>query len=145
MMREARFDAVFVGIETPELDALKAMRKGLASDTPETEKHLTDFVNNSQIPMLTMILLQARPKTALWERLAKDGRLVEDAARESNVDFLRPYDEAARHAGRCAPDALQPEAWLDAHRQSAGPRRLAGRLPPTVLAHGVAGHKTRAD
>jgi radical SAM superfamily enzyme YgiQ (UPF0313 family) len=27
MMREARFDAVFVGIETPELDALKAINK----------------------------------------------------------------------------------------------------------------------
>ncbi len=103
MMREARFDAVFVGIETPELEALKAMRKehnaalpmleairtlnsyglevasgiilGLDSDTPETEAHLTDFVNRSQIPMLTMNLLQALPKTALWDRLARDGRL----------------------------------------------------------------------
>ena len=27
LMREARFDAVFVGIETPELDALRAMHK----------------------------------------------------------------------------------------------------------------------
>jgi radical SAM superfamily enzyme YgiQ (UPF0313 family) len=97
MMREARFDAVFVGIETPELEALKAMRKehnaalpmleairtlnsyglevvsgiilGLDSDTPETEAQLTEFVNRSQIPMLTMNLLQALPKTALWDAL----------------------------------------------------------------------------
>jgi len=27
LMREARFEAIFVGIETPELEALKAMRK----------------------------------------------------------------------------------------------------------------------
>lgn len=71
--------------------------------------HLTDFVNNSQIPMLTMNLLQALPKTALWERLAKDGRLVEDAARESNVDFLRPYYEVVATWRRCIAYAYDPE------------------------------------
>jgi hopanoid C-2 methylase len=137
MMREARFDAVFVGIETPELDALKAMRKehnaalpmfeaiqtlnsyglevvsgiilGLDSDTAETEAHLTDFVNRSQIPMLTMNLLQALPKTALWDRLAKDGRLVEDGERESNVHFLRPYDEVVATWRHCIEYAYDPE------------------------------------
>src|ERR1700743_1343842 len=112
MMREARVDAVFVGIETAVLDGLKAMHHeknaalpmfeaiqtlnsyglevvsgiilGLDSDTPETEVQLTEFVNRSQIPMLTMNLLQALPKTALWDRLAKDGRLIEDVDRESN-------------------------------------------------------------
>jgi radical SAM superfamily enzyme YgiQ (UPF0313 family) len=137
MMREARFDAVFVGIETPELDALKAMHKehnaalpmleaiqtlnsyglevvsgiilGLDSDTPDTEARLTDFVNRSQIPMLTMNLLQALPKTALWDRLAKDGRLVEDGMRESNVNFLRPYDEVVASWRRCIEYAYDPE------------------------------------
>jgi hopanoid C-2 methylase len=137
MMREARFDAVFVGIETPELDALRAMRKehnaslpmleairtmnsyglevasgiilGLDSDTVDTEAHLTDFVNRSQIPMLTMNLLQALPKTALWDRLAKDGRLVDDGARESNVRFLRPYEEVVASWRRCIEYAYDPE------------------------------------
>jgi radical SAM superfamily enzyme YgiQ (UPF0313 family) len=137
MMREARFDAVFVGIETPELDALKAMRKehnaslpmleaiqtlnsyglevasgiilGLDSDTVDTESRLTDFVNRSQIPMLTMNLLQALPKTALWDRLAKDGRLVDDDARESNVRFLRPYEEVVASWRRCIEYAYDPE------------------------------------
>ena len=137
MMRQARFDAVFVGIETPELDALKAMRKehnaslpmleaiqtlnsyglevasgiilGLDSDTVETESHLNDFVNRSQIPMLTMNLLQALPKTALWDRLAKDGRLVEDGERESNVRFLRPYEEVVASWRRCIEYAYDPE------------------------------------
>jgi hopanoid C-2 methylase len=137
MMREARFDAVFVGIETPELEALKAMHKehnaalpmleaistlnsfglevasgiilGLDSDTVETESHLTEFVNQSQIPMLTMNLLQALPKTALWDRLARDGRLVEDGGRESNVRFLRPYDEVVATWRRCIEYAYDPE------------------------------------
>jgi hopanoid C-2 methylase len=97
MMREARFDAIFVGIETPELAALKAICKeqnaslpmleaiqtlnryglevvsgiilGLDSDAAETEARLNNFVDCSQIPMLTMNLLQALPKTPLWERL----------------------------------------------------------------------------
>jgi radical SAM superfamily enzyme YgiQ (UPF0313 family) len=137
MMREARFDAVFVGIETPELDALKAMHKehnaslpmleaiqtlnsyglevasgiilGLDSDTVDTESRLNDFVNRSQIPMLTMNLLQALPKTALWDRLARDGRLVDEKGRESNVHFLRPYDEVVATWRRCIEYAYDPE------------------------------------
>lgn len=137
LMREARFDAVFVGIETPELDALKAMRKdhnaalpmleairtingyglevvagiilGLDSDTAGTEAEINDFVKDSQIPMLTINLLQALPKTALWERLARDGRLIEDPQRESNVGFLRHYDEVLATWRRCIEYAYAPE------------------------------------
>jgi radical SAM superfamily enzyme YgiQ (UPF0313 family) len=137
MMREACFDTVFVGIETPELNALRAMRKqhnaslpmmeaietlnsyglevvsgiilGLDSDTADTEAHLKDFIDQSHIPMLTMNLLQALPKTALWDRLARDGRLIEDNARESNVRFLRPYDEVVASWRRCIAYAYDPE------------------------------------
>jgi radical SAM superfamily enzyme YgiQ (UPF0313 family) len=137
LMREARFDAVFVGIETPELDALRAMHKehnaslpmidairtlnsyglevvsgiilGLDSDTMETETRLNEFVERSQVPMLTMNLLQALPKTPLWDRLARDGRLVQDQTRESNVRFLRPYDEVVGAWRRCIDYAYEPE------------------------------------
>ncbi len=137
MMREARFDAVFVGIETPDLGALRAIRKqhnaslpmfeaietlnnhglevvsgiilGLDSDTAETESDLNAFVDRSGIPMLTMNLLQALPKTPLWERLARAGRLVEDSSRESNVRFLRPYDEVVMNWRRCIAYAYAPE------------------------------------
>jgi hypothetical protein len=40
-----------------------------------------------------MNLLQALPKTPLWDRLAKAGRLISDPNLESNVRFLRPHDE----------------------------------------------------
>jgi hopanoid C-2 methylase len=137
MMREARFDAVFVGIETPELEALKAMHRehnaslpmtdaietlnrygmevasgiilGLDSDTAATETHLNDFVDRSQIPMLTMNLLQALPQTPLWQLLARAGRLVEDSARESNVSFLRPYEDVVATWRRCIAYAYDPE------------------------------------
>jgi hopanoid C-2 methylase len=121
LMREAAFVGIFVGIETPESDALKAMRKdqnnslpmmdaiktlnnyglevisgiilGLDTDTDDTETRLKDFIDLSNIPTLTINLLQALPKTALWDRLKKAGRLNEDPRRESNVVFMRPYEE----------------------------------------------------
>ncbi len=136
MMREAGFGTIFVGIETPELGALKAMRKehntsvpmleairtlnsyglevacgiilGLDTDTEETEAHLKEFIDRTHIPMLTMNLLQALPKTALWDRLARDGRLLEDSTRESNVRFLRPYGEVVESWRRCIAYAYAP-------------------------------------
>jgi hopanoid C-2 methylase len=137
LMREARFDAVFLGIETPELEALRAMHKeqnaslpmieaiqtinsyglevasgiilGLDSDTVRTETHLNEFVERSQIPMLTINLLQALPKTPLWDRLARDGRLVQDSSRESNVRFSRPYEDVVATWRRCIAYAYDPE------------------------------------
>jgi radical SAM superfamily enzyme YgiQ (UPF0313 family) len=137
LMREAQFLTVFAGIETPEADALKVMRKehnnavpmmqairtlndyglevtsgiilGLDTDTADTESHLKDFVDLSQIPILTMNLLQALPKTPLWDRLAKDGRIDDDPKRESNVRFLRPYHEVVEVWRRCIAHAYDPQ------------------------------------
>src|SRR5438034_251539 len=110
MMREAYFYAIFCGIETPELGALDAMRKshnrvmplldavatinsfglevvsgiilGLDTDTAATGANLIDFIDRSHIPVLTINLLQALPKTPLWDRLAATGRLSRDDGRE---------------------------------------------------------------
>jgi len=137
LMREARFVTVFAGIETPEADALKAMRKehnnavpmmaaiktlndyglevtsgmilGLDTDTADTEARIKEFIDLSQIPILTMNLLQALPKTPLWDRLAKDGRIDADPSLESNVRFLRPYDEVVAMWRRCIAHAYDPE------------------------------------
>jgi radical SAM superfamily enzyme YgiQ (UPF0313 family) len=121
-MREANFETVFCGIETPDPDALKAMSKehnmmvpiieaidtlnsygmevvsgiilGLDTDTPQSGRHLLEFVERSQIPLLTINLLQALPRTPLWDRLKRERRLIEnDDGRESNVDFRMPYDQ----------------------------------------------------
>jgi hopanoid C-2 methylase len=141
LMREAQFVGLFVGIETPEADALKAMRKeqnvslpmldsiktlndyglevtsgiilGLDTDSDDTERRLMDFIELSKIPMLTINLLQALPKTPLWDRLARDERLNEDQARESNVVFLRPYDEVVAMWRRAIAYANEPEKLFD--------------------------------
>jgi radical SAM superfamily enzyme YgiQ (UPF0313 family) len=171
MMREARFDTVFVGIETPEIGALQLMGKkhnasvpmteairtlngygmevvsgiilGLDSDTPDTETNLKEFIDSSEIPMLTMNLLQALPKTPLWDRLARDRRIVSDTTLESNVRFLRPYDEVVATWRRCIEYAYDPErlfARFIHQFKSTYPNRLAtgrGRLTKSNVKRGL--------
>jgi hopanoid C-2 methylase len=137
LMRESSFIGIFVGIETPEADALKAMRKnqnvavpmmesiktlndyglevtsgiilGLDTDSDDTEARLKDFIEVSHIPMLTINLLQALPKTPLWDRLKAAGRLSDDSTLESNVRFVRPYDDVVSMWRRCIAYANDPE------------------------------------
>jgi radical SAM superfamily enzyme YgiQ (UPF0313 family) len=145
LMNEANFVGMFVGIETPEADALDAMRKGhnnavpmlesiktlnsygleitsgiilgLDTDSADTEQRLRDFIEVSDIPMLTINLLQALPKTPLWDRLKRDGRLDEDNGRESNVQFLRPYDEVVAMWRRSIAYANDPEKLFERFRR----------------------------
>ena len=144
LLRACAFLGVFVGIETPEADALKAMRKnqnvavpmlesirtlnsyglevtsgiilGLDTDCDDTESRLKDFIDISQVPMLTINLLQALPRTPLWDRLQTAGRIDADPARESNVRFLRPYDEVVAMWRRCIAHANDPERLFSRFR-----------------------------
>ncbi|NEU79558.1 B12-binding domain-containing radical SAM protein [Nostoc sp. UIC 10630] len=137
MMREAYFCTIFCGIETPEPDALHAISKdqnlsmpilkaiqvlnsygmevvsgiiiGLDTDTPETADRIIEFIRASQIPMLTINLLHALPRTPLWRRLEAEGRLVFDENRESNVEFLMPYKQVVEMWRRCITTAYEPE------------------------------------
>ena len=158
LMREAAFLGLFVGIETPEADALLAMRKkqnvavplmesiktlndyglevtsgiilGLDTDSDDTESRLKEFIELSQIPMLTINLLQALPKTPLWERLDKAGRLDHDPGRESNVQFLRPYDEVVAMWRRCIAYANDPERLFSRFRHQVDTTYVNRILPP---------------
>jgi hopanoid C-2 methylase len=138
LMREAGFVTVFCGIETPEPRALRAMSKdqnlrmplveaverlnaygievvsgiilGLDTDDEHTAQRVLDFIDASQIPMLTINVLYALPKTPLWKRLESEGRLVNDEGRESNVVFKLPYDTVLDMWRRCITAAYTPEA-----------------------------------
>jgi radical SAM superfamily enzyme YgiQ (UPF0313 family) len=158
-MREARFVTIFVGIETPDPDALKAMHKdqnmmvpilegvrtinsygmevvsgiimGLDTDKAETGDALISFVDESRIPLLTINLLQALPKTPLWDRLEKAGRLIDDETRDSNVQFLLPYDEVVSSWRKCMELAYEP-AKLFARYQHQCDYTYANRLQVPV-------------
>ena len=140
LMREAAFDTIFCGIETPEPEALKAMDKrqnmvvpildavstinrhgmevvsgiilGLDTDTRDSGTRILDFLEQSKIPMATINLLQALPRTPLWDRLEAENRLLheEDLERESNVDFKMPYDDVLVMWRTCMAKAYSPDA-----------------------------------
>ncbi len=160
LMREAGFITVFCGIETPETRALHAMSKdqnlrlpvleavrrindyglevvsgiilGLDTDGRETADHIIEFIRASHIPVLTINVLYALPKTPLWRRLEAEGRLLPDGSgRESNVDFKLPYETVLEMWRRCITAAYEPAAiyerfaWQHAHaftRRKAFPR-----------------------
>jgi radical SAM superfamily enzyme YgiQ (UPF0313 family) len=139
MMREASFWTVFCGIETPDPAALKFMSKqqnnefpildcvktlnsygmevvsgmimGLDTDTYDTPDRILEFIETSHIPVLTINLLEALPRTPLHRRLKAEGRLIEDATGlESNVDFKLPYNDVVAMWRRTFCTAFAPEA-----------------------------------
>ena len=138
LMREAGFVTVFCGIETPEPRALRAIAKdqnlrmpvleavrrlnayglevvsgiilGLDTDDEGTADRIVEFIEASRIPMLTINLLYALPKTPLWRRLMAEDRLVQDAGRESNVAFKLPYPTVLGMWRKCIEAAYDPPA-----------------------------------
>jgi radical SAM superfamily enzyme YgiQ (UPF0313 family) len=158
LLRACAFLGVFVGIETPEADALKAMRKnqnvavpmlesirtlnshglevtsgiilGLDTDCEDTESRLKEFIDISQVPMLTINLLQALPRTPLWDRLQKAGRIDADPTRESNVRFLRPHDEVVAMWRRCIAHANDPERLFSRFRYQIDSTYANRIIPP---------------
>jgi hopanoid C-2 methylase len=161
LMREANFCTLFAGIETPDEQALQFINKrqnlrepilesirklneygievvsgiilGLDTDTEQTGEHVKRFTQESGIPMLTINILHALPKTPLWRRLEADGRLVRSRPnRESNVDFLLPYNKIIRIWQDCILTAFTPRAIyarFDYQLQYTYPNRLS--LPVT--------------
>ena len=142
LMREAGFITVFCGIETPEPEALHFISKdqnlrmpildavrrinsygmevvsgiiiGLDTDTPKTADHIIDFVQASMIPLLTINVLYALPKTPLWRRLEAEGRLLKESDdRESNVVFKLPYEQVLDMWRRCITAAYEPSALYE--------------------------------
>lgn len=140
LMREAWFHTVFVGIETPDEDSLRSLSKkqnlgmplldairilndygfevvsgiimGLDTDTEETPDRILEFIEASAIPMLTINLIYALPRTPLWRRLKAEGRILSDGAGgdASNVEFLLPREVVRAGWLRAVREANRPEA-----------------------------------
>jgi radical SAM superfamily enzyme YgiQ (UPF0313 family) len=113
LMTLAGFDTVFVGIETPNEDSLAECSKtqnkgrdlvesvkllqraglqvqggfivGFDSDTASIFQQQIDFIQRSGIVTAMVGLLQAPPGTRLYERLQREGRLVNEMSGD-NVD-----------------------------------------------------------
>jgi radical SAM superfamily enzyme YgiQ (UPF0313 family) len=104
LMTECFFDAVFLGIETPDEDSLQLTKKfqntrnsleeaidkiirvglrpmagfiiGFDGEKKGAGDRIINFAEKTAIPTTTFAMLQALPNTALWHRLEKEGRLI---------------------------------------------------------------------
>jgi len=113
LFTEANFGWVFIGIESPDEESLKETLKfqntrsdilssiqhvysygievlagfiiGFDNDTVKTFDLQYNFIQSSGIQTAMVGLLTAVPKTPLYERLEKDGRLVKDASCTDNT------------------------------------------------------------
>lgn len=112
LFRDANFQWVFIGIESPDEASLKETKKfqntrqnilesiqniyahgieisagmiiGFDNDTMETFEKQYNFVTASGIQAAMIGLLTAIPKTPLYDRLKKDGRLILEASGQDN-------------------------------------------------------------
>ncbi|UZQ54000.1 DUF4070 domain-containing protein [Trichothermofontia sichuanensis B231] len=103
LMVDCYFDAVFLGIETPDEESLSLTKKfqntrsslidavqtiakaglrvmagfiiGFDGEKPGAGRRIIEFAEATGIPTTTFAMLQALPHTALWHRLEKEGRL----------------------------------------------------------------------
>jgi Domain of unknown function (DUF4070) len=105
LLRDANFNAVFLGIETPRKSSLKAAQKtqnakldlveavhkiqsynlfvtagmivGFDNDDPGIFEEQYEFLQAAQIPIVLVNALEAVPRTPLYNRLKDEGRLLE--------------------------------------------------------------------
>src|SRR3984885_2439368 len=115
-MVEANFMYVFIGIETPSAEALKGSRKfqnlrrdnvqqvkliqasglwvlagfivGFDSDDDTIFARQLEFIEKTDIAWAMAGVLQAPPTTALFDRMKREGRLIEDS--EALTNFSAP-------------------------------------------------------
>jgi radical SAM superfamily enzyme YgiQ (UPF0313 family) len=113
MMKDAGFDAVFLGIETPDelslianhklqntqrdlLESIQQIQKynievmagfilGFDTDREDVFDRMVEFIQKSAIPVAMVGLLQAMPGTQLFRRLRSEGRIL-DSGGGNNTD-----------------------------------------------------------
>jgi radical SAM superfamily enzyme YgiQ (UPF0313 family) len=105
-MCKAGFHSVFIGIESPSLESLRETQKyqnlqgdmlgrihkiqsyglevmagfivGFDNDTEDIFERQIEFITQARIPMAMIGPLNAMPNTQLWDRLKREGRLLND-------------------------------------------------------------------
>jgi radical SAM superfamily enzyme YgiQ (UPF0313 family) len=135
LFREAGFNWVFTGIESPDVETLKAMRKtqnthesplasvrkiyahgidvlagfiiGFDRDTEATFETQYEFILESGIQAAMIGLLTALPRTPLYQRLGQEGRLREDVAPGDNTKL----------GTNIVPKGMSYEAMVEGYRR----------------------------
>ena len=145
LMVECNFNAVFLGIETPDEDSLQMTKKfqnnrnslnesvqtitrtglrvmagfiiGFDGEKTGAGDRIVRFVEQTAIPTNIFGMLQALPHTALWQRLEKEGRLLERASGNQfnlmNFVPTRPIEEITREYIEAFWQLYDAEKFLD--------------------------------
>ena len=79
---------------------------GMHVQRPQIE----DVILRAHASERTINILYALPKTPLWRRLAGEGRVLDNGARESNVVFKLPYETVLALWRTCITRVYAPEA-----------------------------------
>lgn len=144
LMVMSKFSTVFIGIETPDTESLALTLKHQNNRQPMNEslekiarmglrifagfiigfddektgagKRVFDFVTENNLPGVTFSMLQALPGTGLWDRLKKEGRLLDDAnlTQTTLINFVpsRPVEEVATEYMETFWDLYDPKNYL---------------------------------
>ena len=145
-MVACNFGAVFLGIETPDEESLALTQKfqntrdslsqsvhaitrsglrvmagfiiGFDGEKSGAGQRIVKFVEQTSIPTALFSMLQALPDTALWHRLAKEGRLrsqLSNGNQTALMNFVptRPLEEIAREYVEAFWELYEPKRFLD--------------------------------
>jgi len=150
-MTDANFSTVFIGIESPDEAVLNKTRKyqnvrnplaesiqnicanglsivgsfiiGFDGETKGTGQRICEFVEQTNIPGVMLNILGAAPNTALWDRLKKENRLLENQLEgvngEGGLNFvpMRPAEEIIQEYMAAIDRLYEPSTFLRrAHR-----------------------------
>jgi radical SAM superfamily enzyme YgiQ (UPF0313 family) len=144
LMVYSKFSTVFIGIETPDTDSLKLTLKNQNIKVPMNEslqkiakigirimggfiigfdgektgagERVYKFAIDNAIPGVTFSMLQALPGTALWDRLKREGRLL-DAANLNQTTLLnfipsRPIEDISKEYVETFWKLYEPKNYL---------------------------------
>ena len=142
MMYRANFRSVFIGIETPRLESLNETKKfqnvrgdtleaklsrirnagldinagfivGFDNDDKEIFEDQFRFIQENGITLAMVGMLQAIPRTPLYERLQREGRLVEEDPNCNFVPKQMSREELRQGYWDLVKRLYTPEAFFD--------------------------------
>ena len=164
-MVEANFMYVFIGIETPSGEALKESRKfqnlrsdnvrqvrviqeaglwvlggfivGFDSDDESIFARQLEFIETTAIAWAMAGVLQAPPTTALYDRMKREGRLIENSQATSNFSVpnfrtMLPPAVLLRGLNTLLPALYEPDSFFRRAFRSLEAWHPRGQRPPQL-------------
>ena len=164
-MVEANFMYVFIGIETPSGEALKESKKfqnlrsnnveqirviqeaglwvlggfivGFDSDDETIFERQLEFIDRTAIAWAMAGVLQAPPTTALYDRMKREGRLIENSQATSNFSApnfrtMLPLPVLLRGLSTLLAGLYEPESFFKRAFRSLEVWRPRGQRPPNL-------------